>query len=222
MAKRHKKKTHWKKKKKPQITTTESKNMKIKPKQKNRNLATSKAPPLNQNIHMNRPKPTINPTNDHWSDQPTNYSCNLKPTWKDQTTSHHHCHRSVHQATTTHTNVKPIQRSTPTDHRTNHHFTTIDPRESFRDFSKSMIWERDFRALERWKREGDFGLRKRSLETFVWESKPKYTISFFSTQQTHRPVVVVVVCNHFSSSSLESSFSLSHHLFSNSSLHGQP
>ena len=50
-----------KKKKKPQITTIESKNIKIKPKQKNRNPATSKAPPLNQIIHYhineNTPKP---------------------------------------------------------------------------------------------------------------------------------------------------------------------
>ena len=35
-------------------------------------------------------------------------------------------------------------------------------------------------------------------------------------------VVVVVVRSRFSSSSLESSFSLSHHLSSNPSLHGQP
>ena len=81
------------------------------------------------------------------------------------------------------TNVKPIQRSTPTDHRTNHHFTTIDLRECFRDFSKSTIWEKDFRALElfralkRWKREGDFGLKKRSLEIFIWVIKLKSTIS---------------------------------------------
>ena len=105
----------------------------------------------------------------------------LKLTWTNQTTSHHHCHRSVHQATAIHTNIKPIQWSTPTNHWTNHHFTTIDPRESFGDFSKSTIWERDFRALERWKREGDFGLRKRSLEIFVWVSKPRSTISLSSS-----------------------------------------
>ena len=56
-----------KKKKKPQITTIESKNMKIKPKQKNRNPATSKAPPPNQIIHYHinetTPKPNHNQRN---------------------------------------------------------------------------------------------------------------------------------------------------------------
>ena len=76
IGKQTQKKTHWKKKKKkkPQITTIESKNMKIKPKQKNRNLATSKAPPPNQIIHYHinetTPKPN-HPKNRNPAKHPT-------------------------------------------------------------------------------------------------------------------------------------------------------
>ena len=66
------KKTHWKEK--LQITTTESKNMKIKTKKKNRNPATSKAPPLNQIIHYHinetTPKPN-HPKNRNPTKHPT-------------------------------------------------------------------------------------------------------------------------------------------------------
>ena len=61
-------------KKKPQITTTESKNIKIKPKQKSRNPATSKTPPPNQIIHNHvnetAPKPN-HPKNRNPAKHPT-------------------------------------------------------------------------------------------------------------------------------------------------------
>ena len=121
--------------------------MKIKPKQKNRNLASNKAPPPNQIIHyhINETTPrkylAIRSPNQQQTQPPTNQLLLQSKT---------HMNRSNHQSPplspispsnhcVIHTNVKPIQRSTPTDHRTNHHFTTIDLRERFRDFSKSTI-----------------------------------------------------------------------------------
>ena len=47
-------------------------------------------------------------------------------------------------------------------------------------------------------------------------------VSFEKKKKLLYVAVVVVVRSCFSSSSLESSFSLSHHLSSNPSLHGQP
>ena len=47
-------------------------------------------------------------------------------------------------------------------------------------------------------------------------------VSFEKKKKLLYAVIVVVVRIYFSSSSLESSFSLSHHLSSNPSLHGQP
>ena len=61
----------------PQITTTESKNMNIKSKQKNRNPTSSKAPPPNQ-IFQNFPATSKALTSNLQKSSAKNFQINLK------------------------------------------------------------------------------------------------------------------------------------------------